>query len=149
MRPQEFRVTSLVPMMGVIGILFSVYVAAYSAELTNIVLFPRVDSFREAFPESLAFLCVMFAGGACLIPQIVVRVIVSPSCITYIGVFLRTTIAWADVSSVRIRSHLGNITIRSPRSIIVIDWRFVGRVSLVEQIRRFSEGGQSRVEARQ
>lgn len=149
MESHEFRVYAMIPGIGFVGLLFSAYVTAFSVGLTDIILFTKVHSFREAFPTSLPFVGLMFVGGMLLCAQLLVRVVLSPSSISYIGVFRRKTIPWADVASVEFLPHFGHITIRSASTVIVIDWRFVRRALLVEQIRGFCAHRQSRIEPRQ
>jgi hypothetical protein len=44
------RISRGVPLIGAFGAIFSVYVASYSAGLTDLVLFPKVTEFRTAGP---------------------------------------------------------------------------------------------------
>ena len=95
-----FRIQLVVPGIGVVGLLFWLYVILYATEVINWVLFSMVDDFRLRITDggTIVFLLLMVAMCVVAVFSSRIRVTLDTDGVVYRGCFRTVRLLWRDVT---------------------------------------------------
>jgi hypothetical protein len=97
---KTYRIEPFVPCIGVLGLLFWLYVILYAAEVINWVLFSKVGDFRLRFADggTIVFLLLMVAMCVVAVISSRIKVTLDTDGVVYRGCFRTVRLLWRDVT---------------------------------------------------
>ena len=97
---KTYRIQFVVPCIGVVGLLFWLYVILYATEVINWVLFSKVGDFRLRITDggTIVFLLLMVATCVAAVFSSRIRFTLDTDGVVYRGCFRTVRLLWRDVT---------------------------------------------------